>query len=162
MPGNRHSFAERLDRDRLQASLTAEKRVKKFQIPAWLVALAQASALCVIALQKTETTSWDAIILREQHGDGIAFREFQIMAIRQEPTHICPRYSTTVLKGGFHVKANPNQYQSDFHTIICWQDKVGWKHILFWRFVCDWHYVQGCYLDCLSPTVNLGTTQQAT
>jgi hypothetical protein len=35
MPGNRHSHAERLDRDLVQASLTAEKRVKKFQAPAW-------------------------------------------------------------------------------------------------------------------------------
>ena len=42
MLGNRHSFAERLDRDLVHASLTAEKRVKKFQAPAWSVALARA------------------------------------------------------------------------------------------------------------------------
>ncbi|KAI2499828.1 hypothetical protein MHU86_14645 [Fragilaria crotonensis] len=42
MPGNRHSFAERLDRDLLQASLSAEKRVKKLQSPAWSVALVKA------------------------------------------------------------------------------------------------------------------------
>ena len=42
MPGNRHSFAERLDRDILQASLTAEKKVKAFQAPAWSVSLIKA------------------------------------------------------------------------------------------------------------------------
>ena len=42
LPGNHHAFAERLDRDLLQASLTAEKRVKQYQLPAWSVALAKA------------------------------------------------------------------------------------------------------------------------
>jgi hypothetical protein len=31
MPGNRHSFAEPLDQDILQASLTAERRVQNFR-----------------------------------------------------------------------------------------------------------------------------------
>ena len=42
LPGNHHAFAERLDRDLLQASLTAEKRVKQYQLPAWSAALAKA------------------------------------------------------------------------------------------------------------------------
>jgi hypothetical protein len=42
MPGNRHSFAERLDRYIVQASLSAEKKVKAFQAPAWSVSLIKA------------------------------------------------------------------------------------------------------------------------
>jgi len=42
LPGNRHSFAERLDSDVLKASLDAEKRTKQFREPAWSVALSKA------------------------------------------------------------------------------------------------------------------------
>ena len=42
LPGNRHQFAERLDRDMVQASLVAEKRAQKYGAPAWSVALDQA------------------------------------------------------------------------------------------------------------------------
>jgi exonuclease III len=42
LPGNRHSFAERLDSDLTQASLTAERRVHKFLLPAWSIALSKA------------------------------------------------------------------------------------------------------------------------
>ena len=41
-PGNRHAFAERLDTDVLNSSLTAEKRIPKYDTPAWSVALTQA------------------------------------------------------------------------------------------------------------------------
>ena len=41
-PGNRQAFAERLDTDVLNASLTAEKRIPKYETPAWSVALTQA------------------------------------------------------------------------------------------------------------------------
>ncbi|KAI2508228.1 hypothetical protein MHU86_6157 [Fragilaria crotonensis] len=41
-PGDRHAFAERLDRDILDASLNAEKDLPKVFEPAWSVALAQA------------------------------------------------------------------------------------------------------------------------
>ena len=41
-PGNRHQFAERLDRDVVEASLAAEKTMKKFGAPAWSVALDKA------------------------------------------------------------------------------------------------------------------------
>ena len=41
-PGNRHSFAERLDTDALNASLTAEQRIPKYDTPAWSVVLTQA------------------------------------------------------------------------------------------------------------------------
>ena len=41
LPGNRHSFAERLDKDMVQASLAAEKRIKRYGEPAWSVALDQ-------------------------------------------------------------------------------------------------------------------------
>ena len=41
-PGNRHAYAERLDRDMLQACLMAENRVKRYGEPAWSVALDQA------------------------------------------------------------------------------------------------------------------------
>ena len=40
--GNRHRFAERLDRNVLHASLAAENSVNSFREPAWSVALAQA------------------------------------------------------------------------------------------------------------------------
>ena len=39
LPGDRHAFAERLDQDMLQASLSAERRTKKFGEPAWSLAL---------------------------------------------------------------------------------------------------------------------------
>ena len=42
LPGNRDAFAERLDRDMLQASLDAERRTKRFGDPAWSIALATA------------------------------------------------------------------------------------------------------------------------
>lgn len=42
LPGNRHQFAERLDRDIVQASLVAEQRVQRIGEPAWSVALDQA------------------------------------------------------------------------------------------------------------------------
>ena len=41
LPGNRHAFAERLDRDMVQASLAAENRIKRYGEPAWSVALDQ-------------------------------------------------------------------------------------------------------------------------
>ena len=40
-PGDRHAFAERLDKDMVQASLAAEKRIKAYGEPAWSVALDQ-------------------------------------------------------------------------------------------------------------------------
>ncbi|KAI2505037.1 hypothetical protein MHU86_9393 [Fragilaria crotonensis] len=42
IPGNRHMYAERIDRDVLDASLNAEKDLPKFFEPAWSVELAQA------------------------------------------------------------------------------------------------------------------------
>jgi exonuclease III len=42
MPGNRHAFAERLDKDVVKASLDAEKAVKPYGEPAWSVALDKA------------------------------------------------------------------------------------------------------------------------
>jgi hypothetical protein len=42
LPGNRHSFAERLDKDVMEASLAAEKSLKHYGEPAWSVSLAQA------------------------------------------------------------------------------------------------------------------------
>ena len=41
-PGQRPAFAERLDADVLNASLTAEKRIPKYDTPAWSVVLTQA------------------------------------------------------------------------------------------------------------------------
>ena len=41
-PGHRPAFAERLDADVLNASLTAEKRIPKYDTPAWSVELTQA------------------------------------------------------------------------------------------------------------------------
>jgi hypothetical protein len=40
-PGNRHAFAERLDKDIVQASLASEKRIKRYGEPEWSVALDQ-------------------------------------------------------------------------------------------------------------------------
>ena len=40
-PGNRHAFAERLDKDIVQASLAAEKRIKRYGEPEWSVTLDQ-------------------------------------------------------------------------------------------------------------------------
>ena len=42
LPGNRHCFAERLDKDVLDASLAAEKKIARFGEPQWSVALATA------------------------------------------------------------------------------------------------------------------------
>jgi hypothetical protein len=42
VPGNRHKFAERLDKDVLEASLAAEKRIARFGEPHWSIALASA------------------------------------------------------------------------------------------------------------------------
>jgi exonuclease III len=41
-PGNRHAYAERLDKDIVSASLSAEQQMKRFGEPAWSVALVQA------------------------------------------------------------------------------------------------------------------------
>jgi hypothetical protein len=47
-PGNRHEFAERLDKDIVDASLAAENRLKRVHEPAWSVALVQARQLVTI------------------------------------------------------------------------------------------------------------------
>ena len=47
-PGNRHEHAERLDKDIIRASLSAEKSVQKCQFPAWSVALAKARTKIVM------------------------------------------------------------------------------------------------------------------
>jgi hypothetical protein len=41
-PGERHRFAERLDKDVVEASLAAEKKIKRYGEPHWSVALALA------------------------------------------------------------------------------------------------------------------------
>jgi exonuclease III len=41
LPGNRHAYAERLDKDMVQASLAAEKRIKPYGEPAWSITLDQ-------------------------------------------------------------------------------------------------------------------------
>ena len=41
-PGNRHAYAERLDRDIVAASLSAEQKMKRFGQPAWSIALVKA------------------------------------------------------------------------------------------------------------------------
>ncbi len=46
--GNRHQYAEPLDKDMLQASLTAEQRIPKFETPAWSQELARARHLIVV------------------------------------------------------------------------------------------------------------------
>ena len=48
LPGNRHSFAERLDADVLKAGLDAEQRIKSFREPAWSIALSAARRKKVI------------------------------------------------------------------------------------------------------------------
>ena len=47
-PGNRHAYAERLDRDMLQACLMAENKLKRYGELAWSVALDQARKKAVI------------------------------------------------------------------------------------------------------------------
>ena len=42
LPGNRHAYAERLDKDILAASLAAEKQMQKFGSPAWSLELVKA------------------------------------------------------------------------------------------------------------------------
>ena len=48
LPGNRHTFAERLDSDVLKASLDAEQKIKPFREPAWSEALSKARRKKVI------------------------------------------------------------------------------------------------------------------
>ena len=50
-PGNRHTQAERLDHDIVEASLAAEARLKKYGSPAWSIKLARARKL-VLHLKK--------------------------------------------------------------------------------------------------------------
>ena len=50
-PGNRHVFAERLDRDVLNASLAAEKAIQRYGSPSWSVELSRARRKAVF-LQK--------------------------------------------------------------------------------------------------------------
>ena len=51
VPGNRHAHVERLDKDELRASISAEKKTQKYQLPAWSVALAKAR-MKVVVLKK--------------------------------------------------------------------------------------------------------------
>ena len=51
LPGDRHTFAERLDKDLREASLAAEKTLKHYGEPAWSVTLAQARKKCKYLLQ---------------------------------------------------------------------------------------------------------------
>jgi hypothetical protein len=41
-PGNRHAYAERLDKDILAASLAAEQKMKRYGSPAWSLELVEA------------------------------------------------------------------------------------------------------------------------
>ena len=47
-PGNQHAYAERLDKDMIQACLMAEKRIKRYGEPTWSIALDQARKKAVI------------------------------------------------------------------------------------------------------------------
>ena len=74
-PGNRDTFAERLDSDVLKASLDAEQNIKQFREPAWSLALSKAR-LRKIILKKWLTmhrTGLDHfhIILRDLEAHGI-------------------------------------------------------------------------------------------
>jgi exonuclease III len=46
--GNRHAYAERLDKDIIRASLSAEKKTQKYQSPAWSIALAKARTKVIV------------------------------------------------------------------------------------------------------------------
>lgn len=48
LPGNRHVYAERLDKDMMLASLTAEKALPKFSEPAWSLELARARRVVIL------------------------------------------------------------------------------------------------------------------
>ena len=63
-PGNRHGFAERLDRDMLQASLSAEKALPKLAEPAWSLELVRARRLAVL-LTKQLSALRTSLDLRE-------------------------------------------------------------------------------------------------
>ena len=67
LPGNRHAYAERLDRDVLHASLAAEKAMRRYGSPSWSVALATARRK-VVFLQKclsmAKTGSTHVVILQ--------------------------------------------------------------------------------------------------
>ena len=54
-PGERHRYAERLDRDMVQASLVAERRIQQVGEPAWSVAFDQARKRRVTILKKSLT-----------------------------------------------------------------------------------------------------------
>ena len=47
-PGNRHAYAERLDKDMIQACLMAEKKIKRYGEPAWSIALDQVRKKAVL------------------------------------------------------------------------------------------------------------------
>ena len=73
-PGNRHSHAERLDKDVLRASLSAEKQTRKYQKPEWSVALAKARTKVMVlkkclSMVRTGIDCLDAIY--PQLADGI-------------------------------------------------------------------------------------------
>ena len=82
MTGNRHQFAERLDKDVLEASLAAEKRIARFGEPYWSIALASArkkgqvlqkqlSMLRTgIANQNTIDSEWSALGMCRERGVG--------------------------------------------------------------------------------------------
>jgi hypothetical protein len=79
-PGNRDTFAERLDSDVLKASLDAEQNIKQFREPAWSLALSKAR-LRKIIIKKWLTmhpTGLDHfhIILQdlEAHGIDMSYR----------------------------------------------------------------------------------------
>ena len=63
-PENCHQYAERLDKDMLQASLVAEQRTQRYGEPAWSVALDQARK-CVAILKKCLTMSRTRLDLNE-------------------------------------------------------------------------------------------------
>jgi exonuclease III len=54
LPGDRHQYAERLDRDVVAASIAAEKQMKKYGAPSWSVALDKARKLVTMLVHGSD------------------------------------------------------------------------------------------------------------
>ena len=88
-PGNRHAYAERLDRDIVAASLSAEQKMKRFGQPAWSIALVKARKK-VTMLSKCLTmarTQLDHTIQVQE--DAREFNEGDAMYVLPATVHEC-------------------------------------------------------------------------
>jgi exonuclease III len=125
IPGERHAYAERLDKDVVDASLTAEKDLPKIFEPAWSVALAQARKKKLILTKQmsalktgwdnTEVISYDMEQLDEPFEVPVTIQSCSV-AMRQIDVEIKELVATSMERRDDELKRKLQELENSLHT----------------------------------------------